>query len=114
MNTETLPVSIRKVLNNEDIFVIAEIGKNFIQTEDDRSVAEYLENAKQLIDEAVFAGCDAVKLQTHELEDEILNVNIVSPHFKGSDRVSWITRNMNGTPLEEFWKPIKRHCEEKG
>lgn len=40
-------------------------------------------------------------------------MNIVSPHFKGSDRVSWITRNMNATPLEMFWKPLKRYCDEK-
>src|SRR3989344_7487010 len=111
----TIPIqSTSKSFGGDDVFVIAEIGKNFIQTEDDRSVEDYLENAKKLVDEAVLAGCDAVKFQTHELEDEILNVNIVSPHFKGSDRVSWITRNMNGTPLEEFWKPIKRYCEEKG
>ena len=79
-----------KSFGGDDVCIIAEIGKNFIQTEDDRSVKEYLTNAKKLVDEAVVAGCDAVKFQTHELEDEILNVDIVSPHFKGSDRVSWI------------------------
>ncbi|MAG12899.1 hypothetical protein CL630_03775 [bacterium] len=102
-----------KSFGGNDIFVIAEIGKNFIQTEDDRSVEEYLINAKVLVDEAKKAGCDAVKFQTHELEDEILNVDIVSPHFKARDRVSWITRNMNATPLEGFWKPLKRHCDER-
>ncbi len=103
----------KKSFGDDDVFIIAEIGKNFIQTEDDRSVEEYLENAKVLVDEAKKAGCDAVKFQTHELEDEILNVDIVSPHFKARDRVSWITRNMNATPLEKFWKPLKRHCDEK-
>ena len=103
-----------KSFGGDNVFVIAEIGKNFIQTEDNQTVEEYLENAKELVDEAVLAGCDAVKFQTHELEDEILSVNIVSPHFKGSDRVSWIMRNMNATPLEAFWKPLKAYCDEKG
>ncbi|MBI2048261.1 MAG: N-acetylneuraminate synthase family protein [Parcubacteria group bacterium] len=98
----------------DEVFIIADIGKNFIQTEEDRSVPEYLQNAKDLVDAAVDAGVDAAKFQIHELEDEILNINIVSPHFKGSDRVSWITRNMNAAPLEEFWKPLKQYCDEKG
>jgi len=81
-----------KSFGGDDVFVIAEIGKNFIQTENEQSVENYLKNAKALVNEAEKAGCDAVKFQTHELEDEILNVDIVSPHFKGSDRVSWVTR----------------------
>src|SRR3989344_8415835 len=91
----------------EGIFFIAEIGKNFIQTEGERPVAEYLQNAKELVLAAKEAGADAVKFQTHEIEDEQLNLNIVSPHFKSADRYSWVTRNMNATPLDEFWKPLK-------
>ena len=98
----------------EGIFFIAEIGKNFIQTEGERPVAEYLENAKKLVKAAKEAGADAVKFQTHEVEDEQLNLNIVSPHFKGADRYSWITRNMQATPLDEFWKPLKKYCDEQG
>ena len=108
----TIP-NTQRSFGGDDVFLIAEIGKNFIQTQDDRSVEEYLQNAKKLVVAAKEAGADAVKFQTHELEDEILNINIVSPHFKGSDRVSWITRNMNATPLEEFWKPLKAYCDEK-
>jgi sialic acid synthase SpsE len=98
------------------VFVIAEIGKGFIQTEEDKTVEEYLENAKILVRAASEAGVDAVKFQTHELEDEFLNVNVTSPHFqaRGSDRYTWIKRNMNATPLEEFWRPIKAYCEEMG
>lgn len=103
-----------KSFGGDDVFIISEIGKNFIQSEDDRGVEEYLENAKELVDISVEAGADAVKFQTHELEDEILNVDITSPHFKGSDRYSWVKRNMEATPLEEFWKPLKKHCDEKG
>ena len=63
------------------VFIIAEAGKNFIQSEDDRPIAEYLANAKELVDKAVWAGADAIKFQTHNVEDEILNIKFVSPHF---------------------------------
>lgn len=106
--------SIFNSRKNSGVFFIAELGKNFIQTEEEKSVDEYLKNAKHLVDEAVRAGADAVKFQTHEIEDEQLNIDIVSPHFKGSDRYSWITRNMNATPLEGFWKPLKKYCDAKG
>lgn len=102
-----------KNFGGDGVFFIAEIGKNFIQSEDDRSVEEYLENAKALVDAAKDAGADAVKFQTHEVEDEVLNINFTSPHFTGSDRYSWVTRNMESTPVEEFWKPLKAHCESR-
>lgn len=98
----------------EGVFVVAEIGKNFIQTKEERSVEEYLRNAKELVNAAVESGADAVKFQTHEVEDEQLNIDITSPHFKGSDRYSWVTRNTQATPLEEFWKPLKKYCDDKG
>ncbi|MCI0532816.1 N-acetylneuraminate synthase family protein, partial [bacterium] len=105
----------KKTLGGEAVFFIAEIGKNFIQTEEERPIAEYLENAKALVDAALDADADAVKFQTHELEDEFLQgLTVVSPHFKGSDRVKWITRNMNATPLHEFWEPLKKYCDERG
>ena len=96
------------------VFVIAEIGKNFIQTQEERPVAEYLENAKALVKAAKDAGADAVKFQTHNVEDEQLNIHVVSPHFKGADRYSWLTRNTNATPLDAFWKPLKAYCDEAG
>ncbi len=96
------------------VFIIAEIGKNFIQTEAEQPVEVYLENAKKLVDEAVAAGADAVKFQTHNVEDEQLNINVVSPHFKGSDRYSWVSRNTRSTPVDKFWKPLKEHCVKKG
>lgn len=103
---------LEKITHN--VFVIAEIGKNFIQTEEERSVAEYLENAKALARAAKDAGADAVKFQTHNVEDEQLNISVVSPHFKGSDRYSWVMRNTNATPLDLFWRPLKRYCDEIG
>lgn len=98
----------------QGVFIIAEAGKNFIQTPDERPVAEYLENAKVLVDKAVFAGADAIKFQTHNVEDEQLNIPIDSPHFKGADRYKWLTRNTNATPVKEFWQPLKEYCDKKG
>ena len=65
-----IPINADKTIGGNDVFFIAEIGKNFIQTEDERDVSEYLENAKALVDAAKSAGADAVKFQTHEVEDE--------------------------------------------
>ncbi|MEK7612065.1 MAG: N-acetylneuraminate synthase family protein [Patescibacteria group bacterium] len=96
------------------VFIIAEIGKNFIQTEEPQSVEVYLENAKKLVDRAVEAGVDAVKFQTHNVEDEQLNINVTSSHFKGSDRYSWVMRNTLATPVDKFWKPLKEYCEKRG
>ncbi len=95
-------------------FVVAEIGKNFIRTEDERPVSEYLANAKALVKAAKEAGADAVKFQTHTVEDEVLNLDFDSPHFQGKGRYQWVTRNTNATPLEEFWQPLKAYCEERG
>lgn len=102
-----------KTIGGEDIFIIAEIGKNFIQTEEERPVEEYIKNAKDLIDAAVDAGADAVKFQTHEVEDEQLNINITSPHFKGSDRYNWVMRNAKATPLS-FWRELREYSQDKG
>ncbi len=103
-----------KILGGDDVFIVAEIGKNFIQTEDDKTIEEYLDNAKQLVDEALAAGCDAVKFQTHEIEDEVLRVDFTSPHFKEGPRYDWVSRNTRVTPVDEFWKPLKQYCDEKG
>lgn len=95
------------------IYVIAEIGKNFIQSKEERPQEEYLRNAKDLIDAAADAGADAVKFQTHEVEDEQLNIDVTSPHFQGADRFSWVTRNTNATP-RAFWEEVKDHADQRG
>lgn len=102
-----------KIIGGNDIFIIAEIGKNFIQSKKERPISEYLKNAKELVDAAKDADCDAVKFQTHNVFDEQANINITSPHFKGSDRYSWVSRNTVSTPLNEFWEPLKKYCDEK-
>jgi len=97
----------------EDVLIVAEIGKNFIQTAEDRPVHEYLKNAKKLAKAAKDAGADAVKLQTHNVEDEQLKINVVAPHFN-MDRYSWIKRNTDAMPLDEFIIPLKNYCDEIG
>ncbi len=97
-----------------DVFVIAEIGKNFIQIQEERSILEYLENAKSLVRAAKDTGVDAVKFQTHTLEDEQLNIPVISPHFKAGDRYAWVSRNDRSTPFDTFWKPLKEYCDELG
>jgi len=104
---------IQEFINKNKVFIIAEIGKNFIQSEDDRPTSEYLENAKALIKAAKDSGADAVKFQTHNVEDEQMNIEIVSPHFVGSDRYSWVKRNEEATPVE-FWQELKEYCDELG
>lgn len=96
-----------------DVFIIAEIGKNFIQTEEHRPQEEYIANAKKLIKAAKETGADAVKFQTHHLEDEQLDLDITSPHFSGSDRYKWVKRNTEATPLE-FWQELKKYSDELG
>lgn len=98
----------------EGVFIIAEAGKNFIQSEEDRPVSEYLANAKELARLAKGAGADAIKFQTHNVDDEQLNIHVVSEHFKAADRYTWVTRNDKATPVDEFWKPLKAYCEEIG
>jgi len=102
-----------KILGGEEVFFVAEIGKGFIQTEVDRPAKEYLANAKRLIDEAIIAGADAVKFQTHEVDDEQANIPIVSPHFKGAERYAWVKRNTEATPLS-FWRALKNYADKKG
>ncbi len=103
-----------RIGDGERAFVIAEIGKNFIQSEDDRPTEEYLANAIALARAAKEAGADAVKFQTHTVDDEQANIDVTSPHFKGADRYRWVTRNTNATPVETFWKPLKEACDEIG
>lgn len=106
--------SFRKIFDfSERVFVVAEVGKNFIRTKEDRPVSEYMENAKSLVRAAKEAGADAVKFQTHNVEDEQLNVPITAPHFSGADRYGWVKRNTEAAPFE-FWQEIKRYADEVG
>ncbi len=104
---------IGNLVSKDNIFIIAEIGKNFIQTKESHGKDVYLKNAKKLIDEAVKAGAHAVKFQTHEVEDEQVDIKITSPHFKGSDRYAWVKRNTEEAPIS-FFKELKEYSDKKG
>jgi len=108
-----MKMDINNLKGDHDTFIIAEIGKNFIQSKEDRTIEEYLDNAKILIDAAIKSGVDAVKFQTHEVEDEQLDVEITSPHFNDLGRYKWVKKNTEATPMEGFWKQIKEYCDEK-
>jgi len=106
--------NLQQIIKGERaVFFIAEIGKNFIQTKEEQSREQYLKNAKELILKAKEAGADAVKFQTHNVEDEQIDLRVVSPHFSGADRYSWVKRN-NEITTREFWQEIKSYCQEQG
>ncbi len=109
MNSDQIWAKIQK-----GVFIIAEAGKNFIQSEEDKPVGVYLKNAMELARLAKEAGADAIKFQTHNVEDEQLNIEITAPHFKGMDRYRWVKRNTEATPVNEFWRPLKEYCEKIG
>lgn len=98
---------------NTPVFFIAEIGKNFIQTKEERPVGEYLDNAKALIKSAKAAGADAVKFQTHNVEDEQLQIKVTSPHFLGNERHDWVKRNTE-VANKEFWRELIAYCDKLG
>lgn len=100
-------------LTGKEVFVVADIGKNFIQTKEEQATGVYLKNARRLIDEAKKAAVDAVKFQTHRVEDEQLDMKVVAPHFTGSDRYSWVKRNSELTK-KGFWQEIKNYCRQAG
>lgn len=107
-----IPLPGGRQIGGDGVFVIAEIGKNFIQTEADQPQEMYLKNAKALIDAAAETGADAVKFQTHILEDEQYPIDVASPHAPGLDRYKWVKRNTEATS-GDFWSAIKAHCESK-
>ncbi|MFY9493262.1 MAG: N-acetylneuraminate synthase family protein [Minisyncoccia bacterium] len=97
----------------DGVFMVAEVGKGFIQTEVDQPVEVYLENAKELARLAKETGADAVKFQTHTVADEQADINVVAPHFKGADRYNWVKRNTLATPVW-FWRELKKYCDDLG
>jgi len=82
--------------------IIAEIGKNFVDTEIVRSEDWLLILATDLIEAAKKAGADTVKFQAHNYEDEVL---------PGSERYEWTKRN---TYSEDFWWNIMKVCKRVG
>ena len=89
---------------NGHVFIIAELGINHNGN---------LETAKELIDEAIYAGCDAVKFQKRTIDI------VYSKEYLDSYRESpWGTTHRAQKEALEFWKEeydeIDRYCKEKG
>ena len=88
--------------------IIAEIGKNFVTTEQPQPLDVLVFRAKELILAAQNAGAKIVKFQVHTVDDEVHpDTKIIAPHFK-HDRYEWVKRN---TYPVEFWREIKKFCE---
>ena len=85
------------------VFIIAELGTNHMGD---------IKIAKKLIDAAVFAGCDAVKLQKKNVEKiytkEFLDSSIESP-WGGTQRDMRRHREFN----DKQFKQIDLHCKRK-
>jgi len=89
--------------------VIAEIGKNFVDTEEEQPESELLVKAKKLIQAAKASGADTAKFQVHNVDDEIHpDAKIISPHFD-QDRYKWVKRN---TYSVDFWHNIRDFCRQ--
>jgi len=85
--------------------IIAEAAKNFI-TYDKITTEQALRNAKELAFAAKEAKADSVKFQCHVFEDE--------QHKRSETRYDWIKLNEWLTPLNDFWNPLKKYCDEIG
>lgn len=86
--------------------IIAEIGKNFIDTEQETDVSTNLIKAHDMVAEAESCGATTVKFQCHVFEDE--------QRKRDKSRYEWIQRNERATPFEEFFVPIQKFCEDIG
>lgn len=84
--------------------IVAEIGKNFIYSEQELSITENLNEARELVKAAKTSGATVVKFQCHVFKDE--------RYKRSPERFEWIKRNERATPYEEFWKPLKEYCDE--
>ncbi len=114
MNIKEVKINKNLIIGpGRPVFIVAEIGKNFIQEEEVLDPKIYLKRSKKLIRLAKEAGADAVKFQTHQVDDEQADIGVTSPHFKGSDRYKWVKRNTEATP-KWFWEELKTYCEETG
>ena len=86
--------------------IIAEIGKNFIDTEQETDVSTNLVKAQDMVAEAESCGATTVKFQCHVFADEKWK--------RSPERYEWIQRNERATPFDEFFVPIQKFCEDIG
>ncbi len=92
------------------IEIIAEIGKNFVITEQQEPLQVLLERAKTLILEAKKAGATVAKFQVHSDDEVHPDAKLISPHFN-QDRYEWVKRNIY--PMS-FWLVLRGYCRAVG
>lgn len=99
---QEIKIANKIIGKNHRVFVSVDIGKNHNGS---------MQEAKWLVDKALEGGADAVKFQTHIVEDEQRKIEITSPHFKDMDRYTWVKQN---TMPKEWWEELANYCKEKG
>jgi sialic acid synthase SpsE len=83
--------------------IIADIGKNFIDSSDKKqTIEDALTRAKRLAFWAKQSGVDVAKFQVHILEDE--------KRKRSKNRWQWIKQNEDLTPFL-FWEELKEYCD---
>jgi N,N'-diacetyllegionaminate synthase len=105
-----ISIGNRTIGPGEPVFLTLDIGKNFIDVEEAEPLPVLLRKAQRLIDAAIDCGVDAVKFQTHVVEDEQRALPITSPHFNKT-RYEWLQRN---SFPKEWWASLFRYAEQKG
>jgi len=85
--------------------LIAEIGKNFIDSIKKKDFNECLGDVERLVHWAKLSNATVVKFQCHVLEDERKK--------RDESRWSWIRINEEATPVE-FWQRLKGFCDWQG
>ena len=82
--------------------MIAEIGKNFIDSTRKKTWSENLVDAERLVHHAKLAGATIAKFQCHVFADE--------QSKRHPSRWNWLKINEDGTPIE-FWKELRAFCD---
>ena len=104
MSRKTVKIGNRIIGEDHPCYVIAEIGINHNGS---------LEIAKQLIDEAYTAGCDAVKFQKRTVEVVYTPEELAKPRENPFGSTNGDLKRGLEFGLKEY-KEIDRYCKEKG
>jgi N-acetylneuraminate synthase len=97
----TIEIAGRKIGNDHEPFVIAEIGINH--------EGEY-QKAIQMVDDAHNSGCECVKFQCHVIEDEMIPNEVIPGN--AAESIWDIMKRCALTEDEEI--KIKKYVEQKG
>ncbi len=97
-----IKIGKRLVGDGEPCFIVAEIGSNHNGK---------LNQAKEMIDAAVAAGCDAVKFQSFSA-DKLFNKYF--DYGKAGIRSDWIEFLKSLEFKKEWYKILSDYCKEKG